>query len=143
MNTHEDNETIKILYNVYYGGWEPSNKALNLYKARMIEIDPNFTGNVYIHSIKRHDPVLVQVYYDLGDEFDDNHSKTNIAIIPKKYENYYEISEYDGLESIQIHENKYELDEIKKDISHILSSNIDNDEKISKFNNMKLKFNIE
>ena len=55
-----------------------------------------------------------------------------IQKIPKKYENYYYIDEYDGLESVQIDYSNYELDNLKKNIKEILGNNsIDIDEKIN------------
>ena len=57
----------------------------------------------------------------------------------KKYENCYYISEYDGLETVEIDYTKYELNNLKKNIKEILENNsIDNDEKINQF----IKINI-
>jgi len=120
-------EEIEILYNDIYGGWRMSNKANKLYALRTTK-----DSNYYLFI--RSDPVLIQIYNELGDEFDGKHSKTVIAKIPKKYENYYYISEYDGLETIEINYTKYELDILKKNIKEILENNsIDNDEKINQF----------
>jgi hypothetical protein len=49
----------------------------------------------------------------------------------KIYEKYYDIEEYDGLESVIINYDKYNLDKIKNKINEILQSKINNDEKIS------------
>ena len=57
-----------------------------------------------------------------------------IFFLPKKYENHYIISEYDGLESVEIDYTKYELDNLKQKIKEILENNsMDNDEKIKQF----------
>lgn len=122
----EKEEEIEVLLNDCYGGWRISNKARKLYELRRTN-----DSNNYIR--KRSDPILVQIYKELGDEFDGGeHSKTGIEKIPKKYEKYYIISEYDGLESIEIDYTKYELDHLKQKIKEILENNsIDNDEKIN------------
>ena len=129
-----EEEEIEVLLNDCYGGWQISNKANKLYELRKTTND----SNNYIR--KRSDPILVQIYKELGDEFDGGkHSKTNIEKIPKKYEKYYIISEYDGLESVEIDYTKYELDHLKQKIKEILENNdIDNDEKIKQFTYIKI-----
>jgi len=120
----DNKEEIEVLYNDCYGGWKLSNKAKELYKLRK-----NNLSNTYIS--KRSDPILIQIYYELGDKFDDKFSKTNIKKMDKIYEKYYDIEEYDGLESVIINYDKYNLDKIKNKINEILQSKINNDEKIS------------
>jgi hypothetical protein len=129
----EEEEEIEVLFNDCYGGWQISNKANKLYTLRKTE-----DSNYYIR--RRSDPILVQIYKELGDEFDGGkYSKTGIEKIPKKYENHYIISEYDGLESVEIDYTKYELDNLKQKIKEILENNsMDNDEKINQFNNIKI-----
>ena len=58
----------------------------------------------------RHDPVLVDIFKKLGNRFDGYFSKIAITKIPKKYKDYYEISEYDGV----INYTRYENDMMKK-----------------------------
>ena len=129
MISDNNEEEIEVLINNCYGGWSMSSKAKNLYKLRKTENSNNR---------RRSDPILIQIYKELGDEFDsEKHSKTGIVKIPKKYEKYYIISEYDGLESVEIDYTKYELDNLKQKIKEILENNsIDNDEKINQFNQM-------
>ena len=133
MISPEEEEEIEVLFNDCYGGWQISNKANKLYTLRKTE-----DSNYYIR--RRSDPILVQIYKELGDEFDGGkYSKTGIEKIPKKYENHYIISEYDGLESVEIDYTKYELDNLKQKIKEILENNsMDNDEKINQFNNIKI-----
>jgi hypothetical protein len=124
-----DNEEIEVLHNdCYGGGWRISNKARKLYALRK-------TNNSNNYLCKRSDPILIQIYHELGDEFDgDKTSKTFIGKIPKKYENCYNISEYDGLETVEIDYIKYELDNLKKKIKEIVENNsLNNDEKINQF----------
>jgi hypothetical protein len=118
-------EEIEVLYNNCYGGWGISDKAKELYKLRKTE---NFNNCVR----RRSDPILIQIYNELGNEFDAEFSKTTIEKIPKKYENYYFISEYDGLEAVEIDYTLYELDNLKQKIKEIVeNSNFDNNEKIN------------
>ena len=126
-----DNEEIEVLYNATYGGWGLSDKANELYTLRKIK-----NSNYYLR--RRSDPILVQIYKELGDEFDSKYSKTKIEKIPKKFENYYYITEYDGLETVEIDFTKYELDNLKQKIKEILENNsIDNDEKINQINSIQ------
>jgi hypothetical protein len=120
-----EEEEIEVLINDCYGGWRISNKAIELYTLRKSE--------KYLS--KRSDPILIQIYKELGDEFDEGkYSKTGIEKIPKKYENHYYISEYDGLETVEIDYTKYELDNLKKKLKEIIENiSIDNDEKINQF----------
>ena len=124
-NLLTDNQHIEVLYNDCYGSWGISNKANKLYTLRKTK---DYDYNNYL---RRSDPILIQIYNELGHEFDNKHSKTTIQKIPKKYENYYYITEYDGLETVEIDYTKYELDILKKNIKLILQNNtIDNNHKI-------------
>jgi hypothetical protein len=78
-------EEIEILYNIQFGGWGITKKAEELYKLKKgIDdlLDLNFYDLEY-----RTDPILIEIYKELGDEFDDKYSKTRIKKIPKKYKN--------------------------------------------------------
>ena len=121
-------QETEILYNACYGGWGISNKAMELYKLK--------TNNFDNYYPRRNDTILIEIYKELGDEFDEKHSKTLIEKIPKQYENFYYISEYDGLETVKINYTKYELYNLKKNIKEILEKNIDNDEKINQLKNI-------
>jgi len=127
---NDNNEEIEVLYNNCYGHWAMSEKAKELYTSRKTK-----SSNNYIR--RRSDPILIQIYHELGDDFDEEHSKTCIEKIPKKYENYYFISEYDGLEQVEIDYTKYELDHLKQSLKEILENeSMDNDEKINQFKKM-------
>ena len=120
-------EEIEILYNIKYdyAGWKISKKAIELYKLRnnITEFELDFCC--------RHDPILVQIYKELGDDFDDKSSITKIKKILKKYENYYYIKQDCGKENIRIDKTKYKLDNIYNKIKEILQSNNDNNIKIN------------
>lgn len=51
---------MKVAYNVCYGGFKLSEEAENLLRIR------GYNGN--IHSLRRHDPILVGVIEELGDK---------------------------------------------------------------------------
>lgn len=123
----DNEEEIEVLYNDCYGSWKISPIAEELYLLRKKE-----------NKIRRRsDPILIQIYNELGEKFDGTNSKTIIQKIPKKYENYYYIDQYDGLESIEIDYTKYEMDNLKKNIKEILENNsMDNDEKINEIKKM-------
>ena len=121
-------EEIEILINICYGGWNISKKAIELYKLRNPSY--NVTGNAFDY-FNRHEPILIQIYKELGDNFDGKHSKTKIKKILKKYENYYDIDEYDGKECVKINYTKYKLDNIYNKIKEILQSNNNDNTKIN------------
>jgi hypothetical protein len=51
----------------------------------------------YDHNVDRHDPILVQVVEELGEEADGDYAKLAIAEVSGPYR----IDEYDGYESVQ------------------------------------------
>lgn len=123
---NDKEEEIEVLYNACYGGWVISEKAKNIYKLRKSENSTYYS--------RRNNPTLIQIFKELGDEFNGTkYCKTALVKIPKIYENYYIISEYDGLETVEIDYTKYELDTLKQKIKEILENdNIDNNGKIKK-----------
>lgn len=133
----EDEGGVEILYNDCYGGWSPSKKACELYNIKMLKLDTSFVPVMpnNILYVDRHDPVLVQVYRELGREFDEKPvSKTVCGTILMKYVDFYRISEYDGKESVSIDKTQYDLcklDEKNEKIRDILyNDGMSNDEKI-------------
>jgi len=125
----DNNEEIEVLYNECYGSWKISDKAKELYIFRKSN-NELIENNIYLS--KRNDPNIIQIYYELGEEFNGKNCRTNIRKISKKYENYYYIDQYDGFESVEIDYIKYELDNLKKNIKEILEDNsINNYKKIN------------
>jgi hypothetical protein len=137
---NNNEEMIGVLYNDCYGGFVISKRVIDLYNIKMKGINPEhenilYNENYYLNNIKRHDQVLVDVYNQLGNDFNEgDYTNIKVKYIKKKYENCYYISEYDGLESVLIDINKYKLETIK----NIVEDNINSDEKINK---IKLFFN--
>lgn len=113
-------------------------KAIRLYNERMKQLNPDYkqiNGDENFYKIfenNRHDPVLVEIYRELGNEFNGKWNSSKIITIPKKYKNHYVISEYDGLENVTIDKDKYKVDTIKE----IILDNISSDEKINKINDI-------
>jgi hypothetical protein len=133
-------EEIEILLNICYGGWNISKKAIELYKLRSPSY--NITENHFDYYFNRDDPILVQIYKELGNEFDDRYSKTIITKILKKYENYYDIDEYDGRECVKINYAKYKLDNIYNEIKKILQSNSNDSTKINEIEQFVSAFKL-
>ena len=92
--------TIKVVYNISYGGFSISVEALT----RMQEL--GFTGEAsvnslhndcaYLYDCARHDPTLVQVVEELGKKANGIHAMLKIAEVSGPYR----IEEYDGSESV-------------------------------------------
>ena len=54
-----DEDVIEVLYNGCYGGWEISEKAMELYKLRNVNYD---SIKLEIYDFCRTDPILIQIY---------------------------------------------------------------------------------
>src|SRR5713101_1086281 len=98
---------IKVVYNACFGGFGVSEKAIR----RMAELGhkgakkalkkPYSFGGKKRYSltdIDRHDPLLVQVVEELGDEASDSLARLRIATVDG---DRYSISYYDGRETVQ------------------------------------------
>ena len=113
----------KVVYNACYGGFGISRKAI----LRMIELGseeakenkiivdsyfPERKGeyNSYMSGCCRHDPLLVQVVEELGDEANGSCAKLRIDDIGGSR---YRIKEYDGKESIEEAYDDYDWITIK------------------------------
>jgi hypothetical protein len=145
-------ETIDVLYNICYGGFNLSKEAIKLYNERSPDVkiyEPDTSSDeddepdsiskesksdkssprntIHCCWIDRHDPVLISVYKDLGKKCSGECSKLAIRTIPKIYENYYDIAEYDGKENVVINIHKYLAGETR---SIVMNPDKSNDEKI-------------
>jgi hypothetical protein len=109
-------EEISVLYNNCYGGYIISNKVLKIYNKKMKEINPDFIPIVDSTNLfyQRHNPVVVQIYNEIGKEFNESFTDVKIKKIPKIYENHYIINDYNGLEKVEIQYDKYKLDKVKE-----------------------------
>ncbi len=98
--------TIDVMYNACYGGFSISKSAMTEYKARGGEAESS-------RQIKRHDPVMVAIVKEMGVKADGEFAKIRLETIPKRFEGFYKISEYDGSESVVIKYNVYKVDTVK------------------------------
>lgn len=109
FDSESNDERIEIMVNSCYGGWHPSDKAIELYHSRVRKTNPDFipveSFSFCFNRSYRHDPILVQIFKELGNEFDEVFSKTRLVSILKKYEKFYSITEgeeADGIETVGI-----------------------------------------
>ena len=136
---NQDDETIAVLYNSCFGGWNLNPLVTELYNERHSAINPTFKPAKYISDyyygtgVPRHDPILVDIYYELGENFDGKpYSKTKVEIIPAKYKDCYQIQEHEGYEAVIINEDKYALDCLKEQLRILLQNTATTDaEKIT------------
>lgn len=140
----EEEEMFSVLIdNKNYGTWCPSDKAIEMYYEQkpwcreqnqlFREQNPWCRKQNPSGDLLRHDPVLIDIFRQLGPAFDNNkRSQTDEETIPKKYMEYYSISYCDdGYEIIVIDKEKYQLDQIVQTIHGILQKNVSSDEKIT------------
>jgi hypothetical protein len=101
-----------IIINRCFGGYGFSNVALAKYNLVNNEV-PGFKPVKYGFTIDREDPIMIEICLELGAQAHKDGSKPKIKYIPNIYRNYFTIHEYDGMESITIHHEKYRIDCIK------------------------------
>ena len=94
---------IEIMFNKCFGGFGFSSKALRLYCELTGASEPS----------SRHDPVMVSIVKDLGREANGHGADIAFESISAKFENYYEIQEYDGIESVHIRHSDYKINVAK------------------------------
>lgn len=106
LDENNDGENKKaILFDIKYGMFDFSKKALNLYSERSGSI--LCLDNIY-DKFLRTDPILIQIVKELGDEASDSNSKIVIKYYPKEYidNDCFDINYDDmGSESIKLHES--------------------------------------
>lgn len=93
---------LKVVYNACYGGYSISDDAIALLNQK--RQSNNLSRLERPHKsfgIERHDPLLVQVVEELGENADGKYAKLKIAEIPIEYQDCYEITEYDGFETVK------------------------------------------
>ena len=115
----EEEEMISVLYNSWYGGWGISDEAKRLYNERREQL---VAKGEYTYVRMRCNPILVGVFEELGEAFNGEHCHAAIERIPKKYENYFYLGEYDGKEDVGIDYEKYKADHFRQDIQTILEN---------------------
>ncbi len=107
MNPSSVSMSIPVMYNACYGGFGLSSAAMTEYRRRCPQAEEQD------FRISRHDPVMVEIVREMGGAASDRFAEIHFERIPVQYADYYEITEYDGLESVVIHKNEYKLDAIR------------------------------
>ena len=132
-------ETIDILFNNCSGEYFPSKKAVEMYNERKKQLNPDFIPIISELSfiIERHDPILVQIFRELGKKFNGKNCSIQIESIPKKYENFYHIIDYDGEENVCIDYDIYKLETIYSIITN-KDKNMKDGDKIREVTNIFL-----
>ena len=136
-----ETDIIEVLYNDSFVEWKPSMLANNLYNLRQTIIDPTFSFIDFENDIlNRHDPVLVQIYRELGCDFDDkNGSRTRIHKIPKKHLDNYDIISIDCKEVVIISTLCYKLEQFENNLKSVLENDTMTDgDKLNEINNLLL-----
>ena len=127
--------TFSVLYNNCRGYWQPSNKAMERYNELKRQIDCNYNDIDTLCYADRDDPILIRVFEELGQEFDEKDdrcpSKTKIAKIAEKYRDFYTICEdMNGREWIETDYEKYKVYEFKAKLLQILDKDISDEKKL-------------
>lgn len=91
--------TTKVVYNNCYGGFGLSKEAINLFTNKLKKMGVQVDG-IQDRNISRSDSILIEVVESLGDRANTSTSELVIGTIPNQLINYYDIEEYDGIESI-------------------------------------------
>jgi hypothetical protein len=121
-----EEETIDVMYNSTYGDFSYSDLAKTLYQNR--------TNRRRYQEPSRCDELMVKIVKELGAKANGKHCRIKFETIPEKYREYYHISEYDGLETVHVDCRKYEAYTIMDNIKAILTSIMDDNEKIIELN---------
>lgn len=103
---------IEVMYNGCHGGFGFSQKAMDQYHYLKRSANPYYI-DINMRDIERTDPLMISIVKTLGHEANGRSSKIVIEEIPKKYQIFYHIDEYDGQEDIHIDYQTYKLCAIK------------------------------
>ena len=106
---------MEVLINGDYGGFSFSSATIALFKKRTgRSVEEYINGREF-----RSDPVMIQVYKDLGAA---ENPVLRLYTIRPGYEQCWKIHEYDGAESIEYDETAFELLQLKIALRAILNS---------------------
>jgi hypothetical protein len=144
-----EDEMIEVLYNYSYGRFGVSDEAIQLYSERTGKIydDDNYYYNYDIEI--RSDPVLIEIYKQLGNKFNESYCECNIKKIPKKFKKCYFFTDYEGIEDVHIDGTKYDkivqhnVNILKQSAKEILDcDNMDRRDKLDELANLISSFNV-
>jgi len=120
--------TFSILYNICYGGLSFSEFAIE----KLAEMGVHGYGP-YDRKL-RTNKNMIDIFNEYGSKLvSGSCAHIDIITLDQKYENYYNIEEYDGIENIVVEYDKFELDqknERDSQIVKILKSDKSNEQKI-------------
>jgi hypothetical protein len=128
-------EKVPILINQSYGGFRFSQKAVDEYNKRNLLINPNANPiNVYNDDMNiRSSPLMIEIVQEFGKDAYTNYSNMGIEYVIGEFLNFINISEYDGLESINYDISSYKLDRINGIINN---SQFSDHDKITQIKNI-------
>jgi hypothetical protein len=101
--------SISVMYNTCYGGFGLSAAAMEEYRKRC----PDAEEGLQDFGISRHDPVMIEIVKEMRGAASDRFADIRFQRIPAQYANHYEITEYDGMESVVVHRSRYTVDAVK------------------------------
>ena len=105
---------IAVMYNACYGGYGFSDLAMKQYNENMLLKDPQFEFVTYDPDIARDDKVMIGICESLGELAHKIHTQVQIKYIPEKFDDCWNIEEYDGSEKVIIDYMKYKVKQTKK-----------------------------
>ena len=124
-NKMEESGKFGVLSNVCYGGFGLSKFASEEYLKR---------GGEHLSDEEklRYDPILHEIFNEFGSELCSGYcAELKIEYFDKKFRDYFNIEEYDGIESCEINYDAFERDELKHTIKDIVNDQEkSNDQKI-------------
>ena len=82
-----------VVYNTCYGGFSLSKEACR----RLVELGVEGANNDGSRHVCRHDPLVIQVVRELGNDADGDYANLSLVDVEGKYR----IDKYDGSESVQ------------------------------------------
>jgi hypothetical protein len=132
----ETKDYIRVLYNKCYGGFSLSIEALLEYNK--LSDKPLKSCYDLSEGIDcRTDPIALKVFDLLGSQkFSGKHANIQVEKIDAKYTNHIYISEYDGLECVQVNTRQYNIRDI------LTSKTLTDTEKVQELKKLLILNNI-
>jgi len=105
--TEED--SVEVFHNGSFGELSFSKTAALMYCQMKGLNEKEFDES----KIERTDPHIIRIIKDLGETANGRYADLKVTNIPLKYNSYFYIDDYDGLESVLIDYKQYKLDKIR------------------------------
>jgi len=125
-----DSDTIPLLF---------SQTTTNITSEEGGDSEESTFRTINAYSIKRHDPLMIQIVKELGEKAYGFCAQISIETIPAQYINHYSIEDYDGTEAVVIHYNTYKVDSAKALLRNSTLTNFEKLARISALLNAPLK----